>query len=84
MRCVIAGISDIDNTLDDLVNCLKPGGVLLIIDGDNQFNQDRRSYIKLAKVEGDNDVDGVSETGSWARRMLWGMNFFSLCPPRWF
>jgi hypothetical protein len=74
MRCVMSGITDLERTLRDLELCLKPncGGVLIVIDGDSPVEENRQSYIKMAKLEDDDDVSGVSENGCWFRRMVWG------------
>jgi len=70
----VAGITDLEWTLRVLELCLKPrcGGILIVIDGDMLFEEIRQSYIKMAKLEGDDDVSGVSENGCWFRRMVWG------------
>jgi hypothetical protein len=73
MRSIIGGITDIKKTMKDLEMCLRPGGLLLVINGDMPFNEDRQTYIKMAKLDGDEDVSGVSEKGSWFRRIVWGM-----------
>lgn len=65
-------IKNLEATWRDLEDCLKPGGLFLVIEGDYSYVEDRTQYVKLAKVEGDEDVDGVSEDGSWFRRMVWG------------
>lgn len=73
MRCVTGGINDIDKTLHELQLCLKPGGLLVIVDGDiNLWNEDRSGVIKMRKINGDEDVSGISSQGSWMRRFLWG------------
>jgi trans-aconitate methyltransferase len=73
MRCVVGGLTDIKKTMEDLEMCLRPGGILLVIDGDLPFSEDRQGYVKMAKLEGDEDVSGVSEAGSWFMRIMWGM-----------
>jgi SAM-dependent methyltransferase len=77
MRSVIGGITDIEETMEALEMCLRPGGLLLVIDGDLPFDENRRAYNKMAKLDGDEDVNSVSETGSWFMRMVWGMSLFS-------
>jgi chemotaxis methyl-accepting protein methylase len=72
MRCVMAGIKDMKVTLHDLERCMRPGGLLVVMDGDYAVNESREGYMKVAKEEGDGDVSGVSATGSWFRRMIWG------------
>jgi ubiquinone/menaquinone biosynthesis C-methylase UbiE len=72
MRCVMAGIKDMKVTLHDLERCMRPGGLLVVVDGDTPVNESREGYMKVAKEEGDDDVSGVNETGSWVRRIMWG------------
>lgn len=75
MRCVNTGITDIDRTFVDLQQCLKPGGLLIIVDGDIWIGaEDKETVVKNAKVEGDGDVSGVSEDGSWFRRFMFEIN----------
>lgn len=71
----MTGITDMTKTLEDLEKCLKPGGILIVIEGDVQLTEDRKSYIKMARLDGDEDVSGVSENGCWFRRMVWGMYY---------
>ena len=79
MRCVNTGITDIDRTFDDLQLCLKPGGLLIIVDGDIWIGaEDKDTVVKNMKVQGDADVSGVSEDGSWFRRFMFGMLFGSV------
>ncbi|KIM25817.1 hypothetical protein M408DRAFT_204621 [Serendipita vermifera MAFF 305830] len=74
MRCVSGGITNIDQTLLDLQNCLRPGGVLLIVDGDiSILSEDRKTLQPFKRLPGDGgpEVTSVSEQGSWFRRLLW-------------
>lgn len=73
MRCVMSGIKDMAATLKDLELCLKPGGLLVVIDGDYPYEESREGYAKLARLDGDGDVSGTSEKGSWLRRMMFGV-----------
>lgn len=75
MRLVRSGLTDIDRTLMELQLCLKPGGLLLIVDADVAFEDEAGTKVKIAKVDGDEDVNGVSEDGSWDTRIHWGMCF---------
>jgi hypothetical protein len=75
MRCVMAGIKDMNVTLHDLELCMRPGALLIVVDGDYPVNENREEYMKVAKEEGDDDVSGVSATGSWFRRIMWGSWF---------
>ena len=75
MRCVSGGILDIDKTLRELQQCLKPGGLLIVVDGDSAvLSEDRKTIIPFIRLPGDGgpEVTGVSERGSWFRRFLWG------------
>jgi hypothetical protein len=73
MRCVMAGITDIEKTIKDLLLSLKPGGFLVIIDGDRPMNTDRETAIPVAKLEGDEVDSTASENGSWLARICEGM-----------
>lgn len=52
--------------------CLKPGGLLVIVDGDKDMYDAQRHKIPMAKLEGDEDVSSVSSEGSWFERKMWG------------
>lgn len=69
--------------MEDIEHCLKPGGVVLIIDADPEFQDHRFVKIPMAKVGGDENVSGVSENGSWFARFHWGacMSCRYLYPP---
>ncbi|KIM25818.1 hypothetical protein M408DRAFT_330998 [Serendipita vermifera MAFF 305830] len=74
MRCVSGGITNIDQTLLDLQKCLRPGGVLLIVDGDpSLLSEDRKAIQLFKRLPGDGgpEVTSVSEQGSWFQRLLW-------------
>lgn len=75
MRCVAGGITDTARTMEELEDCLKPGGVLIVIDGDNKPVDKSGEVAKPVKVDGDADVTGVVEKGSWWARMSWGTFF---------
>ncbi|CAG8752948.1 4405_t:CDS:2, partial [Acaulospora colombiana] len=70
VRCIGGGMTDMDQTIVELQRCLKPGGVLLIIDGDMIVYEGREKPARMKKLPGDPDVSGVSEDGSWLRRMI--------------
>lgn len=75
MRCVAGGLRDIDQTMSDLQKCLKPGGLLLIVDGDvSVLGEDRKTVLPFIRLPGDGgpEVTGTSEQGSWFRRLAWG------------
>jgi hypothetical protein len=54
---------------------MRPGALLVVVDGDYPVNESREGYMKIAKEKGDEDVSGVSATGSWLRRIMWGSWF---------
>lgn len=74
MRCVSGGLANIDQTILDLQECLRPGGLLLIVDGDIALlNEDRKTihpFIRLPE-DGGPEITAVSEQGSWLRRLIW-------------
>lgn len=72
MRCTMVGLTDIDKTWRELQLCLKPGGLLIIIDGDIELRDEQHNKVKMKRLEGDNDVDSISDTGSWWQRVVWG------------
>lgn len=74
-RSVTIGIKDAPKTIKDLQLCLKPGGLLLLIEGDTDMWGEDYRKLPMAKVDGDGDVSGVSETGSWFQRLHWGMSW---------
>jgi hypothetical protein len=73
-RCVVAGVKDMAKTCQDYEVHLRPGGVLLAIEGDIiPWDEARETAVKMAKLDGDNDINSVSTDGSWLRRMLYGL-----------
>lgn len=75
MRCVAAGLSDIHKTMEDVQLCVKPGGLVLIVDGEITIQaEDRRKIVPFKRLPGDGgpEVTSVSEDGSWFRRLIWG------------
>ena len=77
MRCVIAGIHDIDKTLLDIVLCLKPGGMMVVVDGWGHFLSDLETIGRMKRLDGDEaDATATSEDGSWLNRMHWGASCF--------
>lgn len=72
MRSVQSGIHDIDKTLSDLFLCLKPGGILIIVDGGIHFLRDLGTFGRMRRVDGDEeDATATSEDGSWFNRIHW-------------
>ncbi|PVF94115.1 S-adenosyl-L-methionine-dependent methyltransferase [Serendipita vermifera] len=70
VRCVSGGIKDMDQTIVEYQRCLKPGGVLLIIEGDYNMYETKEKPARLKRLPGDPDVSGVCDDGSWLRRMV--------------
>ncbi|PVF94106.1 S-adenosyl-L-methionine-dependent methyltransferase [Serendipita vermifera] len=68
-RCVSGGINDMDKTIVEFQRCLKPGGFLIIMEGDHMY-ETRHKLARLKKMRGDPDVSAVSENGSYLRRMI--------------
>lgn len=76
-RCVVGGVKDMAKTCQDYEMQLRPGGVLLAIEGDIiPWDEARQTAVKMAKLDGDDDVSSVSADGSWLRRMLYGLYIF--------
>jgi hypothetical protein len=74
MRCVSGGIKSIDKTVDEVLQSLKPGGFVTIIDGDRSVNEDRSRYLEIMEVEGDEGSNAsISKNGSWFERVWFGM-----------
>ncbi|KAG8825269.1 hypothetical protein FRC17_008768 [Serendipita sp. 399] len=71
MRCVSGGINNLRKSLEEIQACLKPGGILVVIDGDYRLCKDMDTIYPVAKLPGDADVCGVSEDGSWMSRVMW-------------
>jgi trans-aconitate methyltransferase len=72
VRCVIGGIKNMDETIVEFQKCLKPGGVLIVMDGDHIY-ESRERMAKLKKLPEDPDVSSVHEHGSYLRRIIVGM-----------
>lgn len=71
LRSVIPGLKDVEKTFKELELCLKPGGLLIVINGDYFVREDKEQYIKMARLDGDN-AGAVDVNGSWFNRMLGG------------
>ncbi|PVF94110.1 hypothetical protein CPB86DRAFT_800707 [Serendipita vermifera] len=70
VRCIGGGMTDMDRTIVELQRCLKPGGMLLIIDGEPIIYKGRGIPVGMKKIPGDLDVSGVREDGSWLQRLV--------------
>lgn len=68
-RCIGGGVSDYSKTLKDFELCLKPGGLLVVMEGDRIFQKDRKRYIKMATLD---EPDSTNEENSWLARFVWG------------
>lgn len=69
MRCVMIGIRNFDKTMQDAQLCLKPGGLIIIIDGDKEFYaQDRLHGVKIP----DPVKEGPNSEGSWFKKIVRG------------
>jgi trans-aconitate methyltransferase len=77
MRMAQSGIKNLDTMFIDLQHCLKPGGLLIIIDMPPYLWDQTRNVIPMARLptDDDTDTDALSETGSWLARFLFGMSF---------
>jgi SAM-dependent methyltransferase len=77
MRMVLTGLKDLDAVLIDLQRCLKPGGLLIIIDMTPILWDQSQNMIPMAKLgTDDGDDDAVSQSGSWLARVLFGMSYY--------
>lgn len=66
IRCVGGGIHDYRATMEDVQQCLKPGGLAIFIGGDGTlYSEDRLHAAKFPTVDSDNE-------GSWLRKLSWG------------
>ena len=75
MRCMSSGLKDVEKTGVEMQRCLKPGGLLLAIEGDKALlNEERKTITPMMRLPGDGgaEITSVSEQGSWFRRMIWG------------
>lgn len=70
-QSVSKGITNAVKTFREMQRCLKPGGLLVLVDGDKDFQDEHHRKIPMARIEGDEDVSGVSDEGSWFQRIMW-------------
>jgi hypothetical protein len=69
LRSVITGIHDFDKTLEDIQLCLKPGGLLMIINGDvTLYGEDQLHIVKIP----DPEKEGPNSEGSYLRKLSYG------------
>jgi SAM-dependent methyltransferase len=78
MRMVQSGVADIQALLIDLQACLRPGGLLIVIDMMPELYDQHRNIVPMAKLSTDDDEGAVSQTGSWLARFLFGMHLFAI------
>ncbi|PVG04451.1 S-adenosyl-L-methionine-dependent methyltransferase [Serendipita vermifera] len=65
-RVISAGFKDFKKAKQDIERCLKPGGMVVWIDGDYHFSgEDPETYVPLASE--------VNPEGSWMARIIWEM-----------
>lgn len=64
-RAVVNGIIDFNRYVEDLVACLKPGGIAIMVEGDMRpYHEDMETRFDLADLEADG--------GSWWGRVCHG------------
>ena len=64
-RLIGSGLKDFRKTMQDVEKCLKPGGIVLWVDGDyDVYAADQHVYMPFATAE-----DG---SGSWFQRIVYG------------
>ncbi|PVF94111.1 hypothetical protein CPB86DRAFT_789361 [Serendipita vermifera] len=70
MRCALAGITNSESTVKDLLMSLKPGGLLMVMEGDRLVEADRIKLVAVAKVEGSETDSSANDNESWLARIL--------------
>ena len=64
-RLIGTGIQDFDKVIEDVENCLRPGGMIIWIDVDfDMYSNDQYSYREFATDE--------NPYGSWFQRIVYG------------
>lgn len=70
MRSAMTGIKDMDRTVEDLQQCLKPGGLLILMCADIRlYGEDQLHAPKIP----DTTNEGPDAKGSWTRKIVWGV-----------
>jgi SAM-dependent methyltransferase len=65
VRFIASGIKDFRKTMQAIEECLKPGGIVLWVDGDyDVYTGDQYVYIPFATAE--------DASGSWFQRIIYG------------
>lgn len=78
----MVGVTDVDQTLKELQLCLKPGGLLVLVEGDMILWDRWYERVKPARVEGDRPFEGQFEE-SWLQRLFLGNDPARSRPKRW-
>lgn len=66
-RLLAMGLKNFHKSMNDITNCLKPGGLLIWIEADlHLFTSDIHVYRPLGS--------DANPTGTWVGRILWGMS----------
>lgn len=77
MRSVSGGIQRFEETMKELEQCLKPGGLVIIVDGDGTiYSEDRLHPAKLPSGDWHSDSD---REGSWFRKVVLGEIHLYMC-----
>lgn len=64
---MIMDIPDYKTTLKEVEKCLKPGGILIVMESDlDLLAEDQKSFLPIATEDDTN--------GSWLRRVMYGEN----------
>ncbi|PVF94981.1 S-adenosyl-L-methionine-dependent methyltransferase [Serendipita vermifera] len=67
VRCIGSGISDFSKMMQDVEACLKPGGIVFFIDGDQRFYEE--NTIGPISIGVDPEEGGDPTKGSWLYRI---------------
>lgn len=66
VRCIISGVTDYGNLMQEVEKCLKPGGLVIFMDGDIRIlSQDQLHPVTFPGQEGQ---------VSWFRKMIYGIH----------
>jgi trans-aconitate methyltransferase len=65
-RMITTGLKDSEKAMNDIYNCLKPGGIMIWIEVDHSmFTSDTHVYHTLGS--------DANPNGSWVSRIIYGM-----------
>lgn len=71
MRLVATGLQNFRKSMDDIISCLKPGGIVIVIEGDyDMYSSDYHVALPVASEE--------NPSGSWTSRFFYGEYDFSI------